>query len=136
MPAGRPTKYNQEIADKTLEYVEGGYKLGDEPEVIPTVEGLSGYIDIRVSTIYEWAKEKPEFSEVLEKLKRKQARLLMSGGLAGGYNATIAKLILAKHDYSDSQVIKGDRENPLVTETRLPNEDRAILDRYLTTKGA
>ena len=68
---------------------------------LPSIEGLADYLDVAVSTIYEWEGQHPEFSEVLEKLRAKQAKELINGGLSGKYSPVITKLLLHKHGYQD-----------------------------------
>lgn len=98
---GRPTKYNDDMQAKADAYVAGEFReLGD---FVPTQEGLSEYLEVTLSTVKLWGSDgkHPAFSATLEKLKAKQARLLISGGLGGEYNSTIAKLMLHNHGYSD-----------------------------------
>lgn len=98
--AGRPTKYNKELQAKADEYVDGGFW---KEEVVPTQEGLSLYIEVALSTVKAWASDgsHPEFSATLERCKSKQAQMLATGALKGDLNATIAKLMLANHGYSE-----------------------------------
>jgi hypothetical protein len=97
---GRPTKLTPEILEKAKAYVNGGYLVD---ELVPTVAGLSLNIDIRRSTVYEWAKENKDFSDIVEKVMASQEHGLIKGALGGDYNSTIAKLLLTKHGYSDKQ---------------------------------
>jgi len=98
MPAGRPTDYTPELLESAWKYIK------DCPDVIPSIEGLCDHIDIARVTAYAWAKdENKEFSYILEALMRKQGKTLINNGLSGGFNSTIAKLILTKHGYSDKQ---------------------------------
>ncbi len=62
------------------------------------------------STIYEWAKEHKEFSDILEDILSTQERMLLVNGLNGEYNSTIAKLVLSKHGYRESQDITSDNK--------------------------
>jgi len=96
--AGRPTKLTPELLVKAKEYLDGGY-LSDE--LVPTIAGLSLYIDISRVTVYEWAKDNPEFTYIVEKLMGGQEKGLLKGALGGDYNASIAKLMLTKHGYTD-----------------------------------
>jgi hypothetical protein len=109
---GRPTKLTQEVIAKAKEYVNGGY-MADE--LVPTIAGLADYIDIRKSTVYEWAKENSDFSDFLEAIMRKQEKGLLKGGMTGDYNSTITKLMLTKHGYSDKQEteLSGPGGNPI-----------------------
>lgn len=115
---GRPTIYNEEILNKTKEYVANA----EDEEVqqltgmsvkgtelyknklnvkIPTIEGLALYLGISRETVYAWEKEKPEFSDIIAQLRAKQANALISKGLSGDYNPTIAKVLLSKHGYKE-----------------------------------
>ena len=118
-PGGRPTDYSEEILEKTLEYLKGAE---DEEEQqltglsvkgtqlfkthlkvnIPTIEGLAYHLKVNRDTIYTWAKKHPEFSDIIGDLKAKQAKELISKGLSGDYNPTIAKVLLSKHGYKES----------------------------------
>ena len=102
MPAGRPTSYNEEIYDRAVAYLEGEY---EEDEVTPTIAGLSLFLGITRSTVYQWAKDdqKPEFSYIVEQLMAAQEKSLVKNGLTGDFNASITKLALTKHGYSDKQ---------------------------------
>jgi hypothetical protein len=97
---GRPSKLTDEVIAKAKEYVDGGYLVD---ELVPTVAGLAVYIDIRKSTLYEWAKENSQFSDFLSTVMTKQEKGLLKGGMTGDYNSTITKLMLTKHGYSDKQ---------------------------------
>lgn len=99
--AGRPTKYTDEIQQKADQYVEYAYmEMGD---VVPSQEGLAEYLELSRSTICLWATdgEHLSFSDTFDRLKSKQARLLINGGLSSDMNSTIAKLMLHNHGYSD-----------------------------------
>lgn len=99
----RPTDYSEEICVKAQEYLENLPK----DEVFHSIEGLASYIDISRSNIYLWAsqEDKPEFSDILEKVREKQAKSLITGGIKGDYNASITKVMLTKHGYADKQEI-------------------------------
>jgi len=115
---GRPKELNDAILKKAEEYVNGAYATD---ELVPTIVGLALYIDKRRQTIYEWAKENPKFSDIVGKVLEKQERGLLKGGLMGDYNASISKLMLTKHGYSDKveSEISGPGGGPLVSEVRL-----------------
>ncbi len=104
---GRPTKYHEGMPKRVLDYLNEYMELG---HVIPTKAGLSIYLDIAKDTVIEWCKEegKEEFSGALRKLESEQELRLFAGGLNGDYNATIAKLGLGNHGYSDKQETKLD----------------------------
>ena len=119
MPAGRPTDYTPELLKKAKEYLDsctdeeydwtktdGAQSTSYEHRIkvkLPSIEGLARHLDVARSSIYEWAKEHKEFSDILEDILAEQAERLVNNGLSGDYNPTIAKLILTKHGYSDKQ---------------------------------
>ena len=120
---GRPTKYKKEYCDEVDVYLskeidqefEFHKTRGDKSNsyerhitvCLPTVYGFAKYIGVNKTTLYEWSKEHPEFSNSLEKINEEQKKRLLDKGLSGDYNSTIAKLILsANHGMSDRQEIE------------------------------
>jgi len=99
----RPTKYNDEVLEKAREYIENHEQYDD---LVPSVEGLAYHIKVSKNSLYAWAEENEEFLTTLEAVKTKQAKMLLSGGLSGDYNASIAKLMLYNHGYSEKQETK------------------------------
>lgn len=118
MSAGRPSVYSENIIDGAKAYLESCI---DETEQVisgesekftkyenrlkvklPTIEGLAIYLKIHRDTVYQWAKEHPEFSDIISELRSKQAESLINNGLSGAYNPTIAKVLLSKHGYKES----------------------------------
>ena len=118
---GRPTDYNEDILTNSISYIEScvdvyesfisgqsdSFTKYDQKLIvkIPTIEGLASYLKIHRSTLYAWQKQYPEFSDIIEQLQQKQADRLLSNGLSGNYNSTIAKVLLTKHGYTDKQEI-------------------------------
>jgi hypothetical protein len=98
MPAGRPSTLPESV-EPAWEYVNGGYLEHDE--VYPSVAGLAVFLGKRRETIHVWAKENEEFSNIVESLLAKQEKILANSGLKGDTNASITKLLLTKHGYSD-----------------------------------
>lgn len=96
----RPTTYTQEVIQKARDYLVEFESCG---EVVPTVVGLCRFIGRAKSTVYKWAGEddKKEFSDILNEIEEYQHLKLVSGGLAGGFNPMITKLMLSKHGYTD-----------------------------------
>lgn len=108
MTVGRPTSYNQEILEKTLEYITSCKDIEEDKEnnikrqvKIPTIEGLAYYIKVNRDTVYQWCKDNKEFSDIIDDLRAIQADRLLNNGLAGTYNPTIAKVLLTKHGYRE-----------------------------------
>ena len=97
---GLPSKYSQEIIDASIDYMETHETFGD---LVPSIVGLSNALGVSRSTLYLWADEYKEFSDILEGVNAQQERKLLSGGLGGDYNSAIVKLMLGKHGYTDRQ---------------------------------
>lgn len=98
---GRPSKYNKEIQLAADYYASEGFlEVG---EVVPSAAGLACYLKISRSTIYEWKDCFQDFSDTLGKIDVKQETITLNGALKGALNATISKLLLANHGYSDRQ---------------------------------
>lgn len=104
--AGRPTKYHDKIIEMVQAYIEGYESHG---HAIPSIAGLSLVLDVNRATIYEWAKENKEFSDMLAKMLSEQEQILLSKGLSSQFNAQITKLVLAKHNYHEKVETK---DNP------------------------
>jgi len=95
---GRPTDYTPQIIEEINKYLEEAIP---ENMKIPTVEGIALRLGINKTTLYEWAKKYPEFSNALDELKMKQKECLVETGIFGGkeINATIVALLLkVNHD--------------------------------------
>ncbi len=97
---GRPTKYNAAILEKANEYLTD-YKNQEFGNMIPSVDGLSLYLKVNRSTIYEWGSKYTEFSNTLDEINTKQKILLIDGGLSNEFNSNITKLALGNHGMSD-----------------------------------
>ena len=100
MAGGRPSKYTPELIEKTKEYLANWQSTGD---VIPSIAGLAGVLEVRRETIHEWCREdeKEDFSNIVAQILRKQEQTLANKGLTGDFNSSITKLLLTKHGYSD-----------------------------------
>lgn len=93
--AGRPSIVTPELLEKAEKYVVGEV-WRESGNVVPTVEGLADYLDISRDTLYD----REEFSDTLEKLRKKQADSLINNGLSGKFNGAIVKLLLnSKYGY-------------------------------------
>ncbi|OAT34876.1 DNA-packaging protein [Proteus myxofaciens] len=105
---GCPSKLTNELIAKAKEYLYGGYKE-NEGQVIPSIAGLACYLGIARSTVYEYGKQDSElgreFSDTLDGIMAFQEMKLINSGLAGDFNATITKLMLANHGYSEKQEV-------------------------------
>jgi len=99
---GRPTDYGPHIIEKTKQYIDSYESMGLK---MPTKQGLSLFLGINQSTMYEWLQEddKREFSEIVKAMKAIAHENLVTGGLDGSFNASITKLMLSKHGYNDTE---------------------------------
>ncbi len=124
MPAAPPTKYTPSRIKKIDKYLKTWQDNGD---VIPTVEGLSTFIDISRETIYTWAKQKDKkkVSDTLEQIRKQQKQILLNSGLKGEFNSNITKLILHQHGLSDKvdTTVSGDEANPVKIKIEVVNAD-------------
>lgn len=99
---GRPSEL-AECLVKANEYLLGGYEtFGD---VVPSVAGLACYLGKHRSTMYDYADQSSEFSDILESVKTVQENKLLNKGLTGEFNSNIVKLMLGKHGYTDKQEV-------------------------------
>lgn len=112
---GRPSELAQSL-EKAKAYLLGDYEnLGD---VVPSIAGLACYLAVSRSSVYDWAKQSNEFSYIVEGILALQENRLINKGLQGEFNATIAKLMLTKHGYSDKQELTGKDGGALQLETK------------------
>lgn len=110
---GRPSEYKEEYIQKVYDYLDickdeeirvvkqasDKYEMFDNKLKVnlPTIEGFARYIDVNKTSLYEWDKKYPEFSNAFNKIKAEQQDRLINNGLSGDYNPTIAKLILSSN---------------------------------------
>ena len=97
---GRPTKYTDELVKKAKAYITDYAIYGD---VIPSIAGLSSYLKVNRSSLYEWESLYKDFSDILRAIKAEQEKVLINKGLIGDFNSAITKLVLGKHGYHDRQ---------------------------------
>lgn len=99
---GRPTKLTDELIAKAEMYL---VDYMSNEDIVPSVAGLSVYLDVAKSSIYKYKSENARFSDTLERIESKQEQMLLKGGLMGDFNATITKLMMSNHGYSEKQQI-------------------------------
>lgn len=117
-PNGRPSELTDEVIVKSRHYLSGGYK--EVEDLIPSIAGLACYLWKTRSTIYDWAKINDEFSRIVEGILSLQEKNLLNGGLSGTFNATITKLVLSKHGYSE-KVESDNRNENTITHINAPD---------------
>ena len=101
-PIGRPTKYNDELQALADTYI---FSYKEQGDVIPSRVGLCCFLGIAKSTSFEWADIYPDFSATLAAIDALQENVALNRGLDGTFNATIVKLVMANHGYSDAQKV-------------------------------
>ena len=96
----RPTLYTAELLEKAEYYLRNWESI---EKTRPSIAGLALYLDIARETVRAWCLEpdKDEFSVIVEKILTAQEQVLFDKGLSGDFNASIVKLGLTKHGYSD-----------------------------------
>ena len=100
---GRPSKYTPELLERATEYMDGAWKT--EGDAIPMLCGLAVYCGITEKTVQEWKNdpEKQEFGELCARVMDDQKRSLINKGLTRESDASLSKLLLMKHGYSEKQ---------------------------------
>lgn len=113
MPAGRPTKYNDEMCDKVDKYLSECKSRDD----LPTMARLAYELSVSKECLYEWGRVYPKFSDSLRKVVALQEDKLVQRGLKKEYDSTITKLMLSSnHGYTDKKEV-------LNTNVELKKED-------------
>ena len=97
-PVGRPTSYSLNTLEQTKQYLtdcidrfddiaksldEHGHPTEFKRRLVvnlPSVAGLAVHLKCARSSIYEWAKQHPEFSDMLVLLARACCRMERTGG--------------------------------------------------------
>lgn len=102
--AGRPTLYNDEIHQKAIDYIEGGY--AEHEDAFPSIVGMAIAIGVAKSTLYQWETDKREgelglFSDTLDLCQDHQERITLNKSIKNEFNPTISKLVLANFGYHD-----------------------------------
>jgi len=96
----RPSEYKEEYIQAADEYLASQQDYQDEDlnklrVKLPTIEGFALFIGVNKTSLYEWEKIHPAFSNALDKIRTEQKERLLNNGLSGDYNPTIAKLVLS-----------------------------------------
>ena len=114
----RPTEYSDELLERAEFYIDEGYK--EQGDAIPSIVGMSRYVERSRRSLYNYGTDHPEFLHTLERCNDEQLRVTMNGGINGEFNATIAKLVMANHGFSDKvdNTHSGPDGKPVETITR------------------
>jgi hypothetical protein len=108
---------------KAYDYLDNYQAVGD---MVPSIAGLADELGICEKTCYNWAEKFPSFLQSLERIKTKQHRRLLNGGLANELNPTIVKLgLTTNHGYTDKSATdltsQGDKIESMAWEVITPN---------------
>lgn len=125
----RHSEYTPEVIDKAQAYLldcKDGYDLTTKSLRVnlPSIAGLAIFLSVARKTIYNWAESNPDFLHILELILAEQEKRLIDNGLAGTYNATIAKLALGKHGYAEEQNLNHEVGENLADLMREVNEPK------------
>lgn len=95
---GRPRSYHPKYARRVLKYI----KYADDNNKLPSIAGLSLFLNCSRQTIYKWKGENEDFAEAVEFLMAVQEQTLLDKGLTGEWNTSISRLVLGtNHNYND-----------------------------------
>ena len=103
---GRPTRYTPELIEATHKYIATDWQAAGD--AIPSVAGLSLAVGVPQSTLYDLMHRYSEYRALIDQLLAVQQQRLLTNGLNGTFNPTIAKLILGRHGYSDKVDVQQD----------------------------
>lgn len=95
---GRPSKLTKQLLQKAWEYVERADNMNVNV-LLPTKERLALELGINKDTLYQWAQENKDFSDVCHTLDLIQADKAMQNGLMGRYQPAITAIVLSRHGY-------------------------------------
>ncbi len=98
---------------------------------LPTIEGLALHLKIHRDTLYSWEKTHPEFSDIMEELRQRQANALIHHGVEGRYNSTIAKVLLTKHGYREGIEQSGPGGGPIEVSDERQKQIEDAIDEVL-----
>lgn len=84
MPAGRPSKYTNDVPEKLLAFFRQEGKF-------PTIEGFCASLLIVKNTFHEWMKDHQELKDAYEVCQQLQKERLISGALNREYDSGFSK---------------------------------------------
>ena len=109
-PVGRPTKYTEDLPEKILDFFdvplersiprdivtkEGVITIMEiKPNRVPTIERFAANLRVHKSTLYEWSKKYPEFSDALNICRMIQHDMIHQHTFSGDFNAAYSKFYM------------------------------------------
>ena len=136
---GRPTKYDETIIPKTIDYMNN---YDDYHDVFPSVEGLAVALGVGRKTIYRWEEDprKEDFRHTLDALRTQGIRVLFNKGLKNEANAMMCKLALGNHGITEkiqTDLISSDDSFVPNVIKLMPAEfpENFLEDEYADTRG-
>jgi hypothetical protein len=130
---GRPSEFKEEYIAKADEYLELSRDTENEngklKVKLPTIEGFSLFLDVNKTSLYEWEKINPDFSNALDKIRKEQHDRLINNGLSNDYNSTIAKLVLSSnHGYKEKSDVTSNDEKIQSVNVKIINGTQSTSD--------
>jgi hypothetical protein len=121
---GPATKYCPELLQAGEDYLENWKELGD---AIPQLASLSLYVGASVESMNNWRKhpDKAEFNDLCHRILMAQQQELINRGLTKDHDASLTKLLLRKHGFTDGKEIDVKSSDGSMS----PNEDAKKLAR-------
>lgn len=97
MPSRGKTKFSNDVFGLVEKYVNEIAASGKNH--LPKVESLALYIGVDKKTLYNWAKDHPDFKVCLKWIKELQYERLIDDGIYGGksINGALVKLLLVSN---------------------------------------
>jgi hypothetical protein len=107
---GRPTKYKPAYCKQIVDYFQA---KSDKAE-FPIIEGFALEINIVKSTLHEWVKKQPEFSNAYKKAKYIQLQTWIDRSLDNTFKSPFT-IFLGKNVFGwrDHVTLEGDSDKPL-----------------------
>lgn len=123
---GRPSKYDPKYIEEMRAFFNRDYtqKKHGKTEAcdFPSIARFAVNIGVNKTTIYEWAKNHPEFSNALKECQEIQEDIIVNNSLKGTYNGSFAQFLLKNnYGYRDKQEVE-----QTVQEIKIDTQDEKL----------